>query len=174
VSELTTALPFPSRTRTTLLAIVAATMLAFVSLISGMHNASAMGVWCSGDPTILVNGNPVSVTLSVPAANISSIDEVTVTFHVPSNSSVVVLNTSFLFPERTVIVRDQPAVSGLLSIRKLPVDVAVKHRGAEFPTGLTVISLDGNHLWIPGDSDHVMHTSVTTLLGASLGSWRLF
>jgi hypothetical protein len=174
MSELTT-IPHPTRSRTPLLVVLAAAMLAFLSLFSGMHKANAMGVWCSGDPTILVNGNPVSVTLSVPLNEMSSINVVTVTFHVPSNSSVVVLNTSFLFPEKTIIVRDQPAVSGLLSVRSIPVDVSVDHRGEAFPTGLTVISLwGGTDLWMPGNSDQVMHTHVNTLLGLSLGSWRLF
>ena len=101
--------------------------------VQGANDAKAAIVWCSGDPTILVNGNPVSVTVSVPTERLRDVDYVTITFHVPSNANVqAILNTSVLFREKTVIVKDQPPVYGLVANVRIPVEVTTTARGTAF------------------------------------------
>jgi len=138
-------------------------------LSMGVGRASAMVVWCAGDPTVLVDGNPVSVTVSVPLDKLSSIDDVTVTYHVPSNANVsLALNTGILFREKIVIVKDQPAVHGLVAVTKMPVDIVTHYRGAAFPIGATQVALGGTHLWLNGSSDQVLHTTAYGLLSLHL------
>lgn len=135
----------------------------------GATNANAAIIWCSGDPTIIVNGNPISVTVSIPPDRLKDVDTVTVTFHVPANAQVLaVLNTSLLFREKTVIVKDQPAVKGLLARVNIPVEVTTTHRGRDFPIGMTVISTFGTRLWINGNSDTVTRATTTSLLNLRL------
>lgn len=135
----------------------------------GTNHASAGLIWCSGDPTIIVNGNPISITLSVPPEKLGAVDEVVVTFHVPSNANVLaVLNTSLLFRERTVIVKDQPAVRGLIGKVRIPVDVTTHARGSAFPVGLTVVSTFGTRLWTQGSSDEPMSATTYSLLNLRL------
>jgi hypothetical protein len=149
------------------LLLASATFAGFAS--QGTNDASAGLIWCSGDPTILVNGNPVSVTLSVPLDRLSSVDEVVVTFHVPSNAKVyAILNTSLLIPERTVIVKDQPAVYGLINKVRIPVEVTTRARGTAFPVGLTVISTSGTRLWIQGRSDQTLSATTYSFLNLRL------
>ena len=144
-----------------------ALLAAFV--ISSVHGASARSVWCAGDPTIIVNGNPVSVTVSVPLDELRDIQDVTVTYHVPANARVdAILNTGILFPEKTVVVHDQPAVYGLIAVSRIPVDIVVHHRGAAFEIRATQIALGGTRLWVNGDSDTPLHTTTYGLLNLRL------
>jgi hypothetical protein len=169
-----------THSRRTVLALLLATVAAAACLFGSLQHTNAMGVWCSGDPTILVNGNPVSITVSVPMDRIRDIDDVTVTYHVPKNADVALtLNTGILFRETAVIVKDQPAVrGGLIAVTKIPVDVTVHHRGSDFPIATTTIALGGTDLWNQGDSATVLHANTYGLLnlntGGLLGGLRLF
>ena len=136
---------------------------------SGAGRANAMVVWCAGDPAIIVNGNLVDVTVSIPLNELSSVSDVTVTYHVAKNANVLLsLNTGILFHEKIVVVKDQPAQYGLLSVSKIPVDVTVHYTGAAFPIGVTQVSLLGTHLWINGMSDQVTHATAYSLLNLRL------
>ncbi|MGH2632784.1 MAG: hypothetical protein ACRDG3_05180 [Tepidiformaceae bacterium] len=162
----TSSFSFGRRSAGLALLIGFAALAAMLSM--GLGRASA-SVWCAGDPTILVDGNPVSVTVSVPFNELSSIQDVTVTYHVASNAHVLLaLNTGILFREKIVIVKDQPAEHGLLSVSKIPVDIVTHYRGAAFPMGVTQIALGGTHLWISGSSDQVMHATAYGLLSLHL------
>jgi len=157
--------PSPALVRGITLAL--ALLAAFV--FSTIQSASARTVWCAGDPTIIVNGNPVSITVSVPLDRLSDIDDVTVTYHVPSNANVAAtLNTGILFREKTVIVKDQPPMRGLVTISKIPVDITVHHRGSSFGTGATEVALGGTRLWVDGNSDTVLHATTYGLLNIGL------
>lgn len=148
---------------------VVALAISVMSLLPSTRDASAQGVWCSGDPTILVNGNPVSVTVSVPLDRLSSVNSATVVFHVPRNANVIVLNTSLLIREKTVIVRDQPATYfSLFAKTKIPVDVTFDYDGDALPVGLTVVALNGTNLWQTGMSNQTMHATTYGLLGLRL------
>jgi len=147
-----------------------ALLAGFAALFSsGAGRANALVVWCAGDPAIIVNGNPVDVTVSVPLSELSSISDVTVTYHVAKNANVLLgINTGILFHEKIVIVKDQPAQYGLLSVSKIPVDVTVHYTGAAFPIGVTQIALGGTHLWINGMSNQVTHATAYSLLNLGL------
>ena len=135
----------------------------------GATGAQAAVVWCSGDPTILLNGNPISVTVSIPTERLRDVDYVTITFHVPSNAKVqAVINTSMLFVEKTVIVKDQPPVYGLVASLRVPVEVTTHYRGDAFPIGTTVVSTIGTRTWISGRSDTVTRTSTTSFINLRL------
>lgn len=137
--------------------------------VQGANDAKAAVVWCSGDPTILVNGNPVSVTVSVPTERLRDVDYVTITFHVPSNANVqAILNTSVLFREKTVIVKDQPPVYGLVANVRIPVEVTTTARGTAFPIGTTVVSTIGTRVWIDGSSNKVTRTETNSLFNLRL------
>jgi len=127
-------------------------------LSMGVGRASAMVVWCAGDPTIIVNGTPVSVTVFVPFDEISSVSDVTVTYHVAKDANVRPgLDTPTLFHETVVIVKDQPAQYGSLSVSNIPVDITVHHTGHNFAIRATQVALGGTSLWRNGSSATVLH-----------------
>jgi hypothetical protein len=139
--------------RMTLFAFVAAIAISAPFLASS-RPAEAMSVWCSGDPTILVNGNVVSVTVNIPADRMQDLDYVEVVFHVPANADVkLLLNDSLLIPMKTRFVKDQPARRGLFGT-DIPVEIVTHNRGAAMPIAATTIALGrGTNLWKEGRSD---------------------
>ena len=156
--------------RMTLFAIVAA-IAVFGPLQSGTESADARGVWCSGDPTILVNGNAVSVTVHVPLDRMKDLDYVEVIFHVPANADVKLLvNDSILVPAKTRFVKDQPATrGGLLSATSIPVEIIAHHEGAPMPIAATTIAVGrGTSLWTEGTTDKPLWVKTTGLLNLRL------
>ena len=156
--------------RTSLLALVAALAIVIPAL-GGSNSAEARGVWCSGDPTIIVNGSVVSVTVHVPADRMKDLDHVEVIFHVPSNAKVtLLLNDSLLVPVKTRFVKDQPASSGwLLSGTLIPVEIIAHHAGAPMPIAATTIAIgSGTSLWTQGTSDAPLWVKTRGLLNLRL------
>ena len=157
--------------RATLFALVAGLALAIPSLGAGSQTADARGVWCSGDPTILVNGNVVSVTVHVPLNRMKDLDYVEVVFHVPSNADVKLLvNDSILVPVKTRFVKDQPANrGGLLSGTDIPVEIIAHHKGAPMEIAATTIAVGrGTSLWTQGTSDKPLWVKTRGLLNLRL------
>ena len=158
----------PRRART--LPLAAAVLLTLVAGLAwvGSHGApaEARGVWCSGDPAILVNGTLVDVNVNVPLDKLGSVQRAEVVFHVPSNAIVVVVNDSLLFPAKVTVVRDQPPTSLLAAGYKIPVEVNVVASGPAFDIAATVVAVGGGDLWIPGRSGEV--TKVTTWVALGL------
>ena len=154
--------------RTTLFAIVAALAL-FAPLAGSVSPAGARGVWCSGDPTILVNGNVVSVTVHVPADRMRDLDYVEVIFHVPANADVKLLvNDSILVPAKTRFVKDLPPQRGLFG-SALPVEIVAHHRGETMPIAATTIALGtGSSLWTQGTSAAPLWVKTSGLLNLRL------
>jgi hypothetical protein len=154
--------------RVSIIATVASVAL-FASSFFGRSSADAMSVWCAGDPTILVNGNPVSVTVHVPADRLRDLDYVEVVFHVPANSNVtLLLNDSLLLPVKTRYVKDQPAQYGLFGT-KMPVEIISHNRGGTMPIGATSIALlKGTNLWVEGNSNAPLWINTTSLLNLRL------
>jgi hypothetical protein len=157
--------------RTALIALVAAIALV-MPLSGGSNSAEARAVWCSGDPTILVNGNVVSVTVHVPLNRMRDLDYVEVIFHVPSNADVkLLLNDSLLVPAKTRYVKDQPATrGGLLSPTTIPVEIIAHSDGAPMPIAATTLSLlgRGTSLWTEGTSAAPLWVKTSGLLNLRL------
>ena len=157
--------------RATLFAFVAAIAIALPSLGGSSNTADARGVWCSGDPTILVNGNIVSVTVHVPADRMKDLDYVEVIFHVPSNADVkLLINDSILVPAKTRFVKDQPASrGGLLSGTVIPVEIVAHHSGAPMDIAATTVAVgQGTSLWKQGTSDKPLWIQTKGLLNLRL------
>jgi|GEM_PF-2119033 len=154
--------------RTAVLALVAAIAL-ILPLANGADSAEARGVWCSGDPTILVNGNAVSVTVHVPLDRMRDLDYVEVIFHVPSNADVnLLVNDSLLVPAKTRYVKDQPARRSLLGT-PIPVEVVAHHRGAPMPVAATTVAVGwGTTLWKQGMSNEPLWVTTYGLLNLRL------
>ena len=143
--------PHARRTALTGVIILAALVLGLFAMRPG--NASAGLAWCESDPIISVNGQLISVAISVPVYNVDDVDEARVTFHVPSNVEArVVFVDQSLFPERARIVRDQPAWDGRSTL-KIPVDVEVESKHHRFPIRLKVLDATGQTAWYDGMSD---------------------
>ena len=157
--------------RAGLLAFVAACAVA-LPLGGGSDTAEARAVWCSGDPTILVNGNVVSVTVHVPLDRMNDLDHVEVIFHVPANADVkLLLNDSLLVPVKTRFVKDQPATrGGILSGTTIPVEIIAHHAGAPMPIAATTISLlgRGTSLWTQGNTSAPLWVKTSGLLNLRL------
>ena len=157
--------------RTALFVLVAA-MALIVPLSNGSHSAEARSVWCSGDPTILVNGNVVSVTVHVPLDRMDDLHYVEVIFHVPANADVkLLLNDSLLVPAKTRFVKDQPATrGGLFSTTSIPVEIIAHHSGAPMPIAATTLSLlgRGTSLWTQGSSAEPLWVKTSGLLNLRL------
>ena len=122
--------------------------------------AEARGVWCSGDPLIVVNGTIVDVTVHVPLESLGKVQRAEIVFHVPSNAIAAVVNDSLLFPAKVTIVRDQPPTRLLAAGYKIPVEIKVVAWGPAFDVAATVIAEGGGNLWVAGRSGVV--TTVTT------------
>jgi hypothetical protein len=156
--------------RTAVFALFAALALA-LPLTNGSNSAEARGVWCSGDPTILVNGNVVSVTVHVPLDRMKDLDYVEVIFHVPANADVKLLvNDSLLVPAKTRFVKDQPAQrGGLLSGTSIPVEIVAHHSGAPMPIAATTVAIGrGTSLWTEGTSAAPLWVQTRGLLSLRL------
>lgn len=156
--------------RTAVIAIVAMMAIA-LPLSNESNSAEARGIWCSGDPTIIVNGNVVSVTVHVPLDRLRDLDYVEVIFHVPSNADVKLLvNDSLLVPAKTRFVKDQPAQRGLLKGTTIPVEIVVHHDGAPMPVAATTLSLlgKGTSLWTQGTSSQPLWVKTSGLLNLRL------
>ena len=158
------------RTRITLFAFIAA--IAMLAPFNGSSNtADARGVWCSGDPTIIVNGNIVSVTVHVPLDRMKDLDYVEVIFHVPANANVTLLiNDSILVPVKTRFVKDQPAQrGGLLSGTPIPVEIIAYHDGPPMPIAATTVATGwGTKLWTEGTSAAPLWVKTRGLLNLRL------
>lgn len=153
-----------------------AMLIAFVAAIAisapffpGSKPAEARSVWCAGDPTILVNGNPVSVTVHVPLERMKDLDYVEVVFHVPANADVtLLLNDSVLVPVKTRFVKDQPAQRGLLG-SAIPVEIVAHNSGAPMPIAATTIALGrGTNLWQEGTPGRPLWVKTNGLLNLRL------
>ena len=156
--------------RIALFALVAAIAVALPSFGSS-NSADAKGVWCSGDPTIVVNGNVVSVTVHVPLDRMDDLDYVEVIFHVPANADVkLLINDSLLVPAKTRFVKDQPATrGGLLSGTAIPVEIIAHHEGPPMPVAATTIAVGrGTRLWTQGASDSPLWVKTFGLLNLRL------
>lgn len=155
-------------TRVTIFAFVAAIAIA-APFLSASRPAEARAVWCSGDPTILVNGNAVSVTVHVPVDRLKDLDYVEVVFHVPTNADVkLLLNDSLLVPAKTRFVKDQPAQRGLLG-SEIPVEIIAHNRGPAMPVAATTIAVGkGTSLWTEGTSASPLWVKTTGLLNLRL------
>ncbi len=157
--------------RTALIVMGAAFALA-MPFTGGSNSAEARAVWCSGDPTILVNGNVVSVTVHVPLNRMKDLDYVEVVFHVPANADVkLLINDSLLVPAKTRFVKDQPANrGGLLSGTSIPVEIIAHHKGAPMPIAATTISLlgRGTSLWTQGTTAQPLWVKTSGLLNLRL------
>jgi hypothetical protein len=117
--------------------------------------AEARGVWCAGDPAIVVNGNLVSINVHVPLNRLRDIDYVEVVFHVPGNANVTaIVNDSLLFEARASYVRDLPNTQrSLLSKTEVKAEIIVHHRGATVDVAATTIAIGrGTRLWQQGTS----------------------
>lgn len=154
--------------RATLFAFVAAIALA-APFLSASGPAEARAVWCSGDPTILVNGNAVSVTVHVPVDRLRDLDYVEVVFHVPANADVtLLLNDSLLLPAKTSFVKDQPAHRGLFGT-DIPVEIIAHNRGPAMPIAATTIAVGrGTTLWKEGTSSQPLWVTTRGLLNLRL------
>ncbi|MEO8541521.1 MAG: hypothetical protein ABI577_17390 [bacterium] len=153
--------------RVSLIAFVAAIAIA-APFFSGPRSAEA-SVWCAGDPTILVNGNVVSVTVHVPMERMRDLQYVEVVFHVPANADVKLLvNDSILLPMKTRFVKDQPAQRGLLGT-PIPVEIIAHNSGAPMPFAATTIAVGkGTSLWSEGTSAAPLWVKTAGLLNVRL------
>ena len=61
------------------------------AVFGGMGRASAGLSWCAGDPVISVNGQLISVVVSVPSDKVDNVEMATVVFHVPSNADASIV-----------------------------------------------------------------------------------
>jgi hypothetical protein len=147
-----------------LAALTVVTMLG-VALSTNGGDAAARGVWCSGDPAIIVNGSVASVTVHVPLDRLDDVKQVEVVFHVPSNAGVTaVINDSVLIPAKVRYVKDLPPSFGLF---RTPVDVEiiVHHKGRTMPVAATTIAVGwGSDLWTEGSSDKPLWVQTVGLL----------
>lgn len=154
--------------RATLFAFVAAIAIA-APFFSASRPAEARSVWCAGDPTILVNGNAVSVTVHVPVDRMKDLEYVEVVFHVPANADVkLLLNDSVLLPMKTRFVKDQPAQRGLFGTA-IPVEIIAHNRGPVMPVAATTIAVGkGTSLWTEGTSAQPLWVKTNGLLNLRL------
>lgn len=135
------------------------------------RDAEARGVWCSGDPIIVVNGSVVSVTVHVPLDRLKDIDHVEVIFHVPSNAKVTaVINDSVLIPAKVRYVKDLPAErNGLLGGTTVLVEVVGHHEGAPMDIAATTVAVGkGSSLWTQGTTDAPLFVKTKGLLNLRL------
>ncbi|MGE3076262.1 MAG: hypothetical protein AB7N24_10310 [Dehalococcoidia bacterium] len=156
--------------RASLFAIVAAIAIS-IPFFSGPSSADARVVWCSGDPTILVNGNAVSVTVHVPMDRLDDLDYMEVIFHVPSNADVkLLLNDSLLVPAKTRFVKDQPPTrGGLFAVTDIPVEIISHNHGAPMPFAATAIAIGrGSRLWAEGNSNSPLWVKTSGFLNLHL------
>ncbi len=116
------------------------------------NKADARGVWCSGDPTIIVNGSAVSITAHLPMDRLADVEYVEFVFHVPANAIVgAVVNDSLLFPARITVKKDLPADYKLGT--PVTVDMRVRHKGKSFPDAATALATGGgSRIWVDGTS----------------------
>lgn len=128
-----------------LLAVLAITVLS-------PNKAEAAGVWCSGDPTIIVNGSVVSITAHLPLERVKDVEYVEFVFHVPANATVVaVVNDSLLFKAKITVKKDLPADYKLGT--PVTVDMRVRHKGKSFPDAATALATGGgSKVWVEGTS----------------------
>jgi hypothetical protein len=166
--------PLPSHAR--LILVLALAFIATFGLSSlTSRDADARVVWCSGDPTIIVNGSIVSVTVHVPLDRLRDVDHVEVIFHVPSNAKVTALiNDSILIPAKMRYVRDLPAERGLLNGTTVVVEVVGHHKGAPMPIAATTIATGrGTSLWTQGTTEKPLVVTTKGLLNLPvLGLFR--
>ena len=101
----------PATSRRLLALALGALGLAFFVLHAGSANASV--AWCDSDPIIMVNGQLISVVISVPVDQKDNVESAVVVFHVPSNvKAKVVFVDQSVFPEQAKIVNDLPRWNG--------------------------------------------------------------
>jgi hypothetical protein len=146
----------PAFPRRFILGVLALALVATLLGAMRPYAAEARGVWCAGDPAIVVNGNLVSVTVHVPLDRLRDIDYVEVVFHVPGNAKVTaIVNDSLLFEARTSYVRDLPNTRrGLFAKTEMKAEIIVHHRGETVDVAATTIALGrGTRLWQQGTSE---------------------
>ncbi len=146
----TTASLFSPRQRAIAAALLLATVLAVVVLFP--TRVSARGVWCSGDPAIMVNGSAVSITAHLPSDRLADVEYVEFVFHVPSNATVVaVVNDSLIFEARITVKKDLPA--DYQPGTPVVVDMRVRHRGRAFEVAASAVATgSGSRVWVDGTS----------------------
>lgn len=135
------------------------------------RDAEARGIWCAGDPAIIVNGSLVSVTVHVPLERLRDLDHVEVIFHVPSNATVTALiNDSILVPAKTRYVKDLPAErGGLLGGTTVLVEIVGHHSGAPMDIAATTIAIGkGTSLWTQGTTKQPLFVKTQGLLNLRL------
>lgn len=164
------ALPLPPFARVALvLALAFAAAFGLGSLTS--RDAEARGVWCSGDPAIVVNGSVVSVTVHVPLNRLKDLDHIEVIFHVPSNADVTaVINDSVLIPAKVSYVKDLPAErSGLLRGTTVIAEVRGHHDGPAMDIAATTVAVGwGSQVWTQGTTDAPLFVKTKGLLNLRL------
>ena len=132
----------PAASRWLLALVLGALGLAFFVLHAGSAGASV--AWCDSDPIIMVNGQLVSVVISVPIDQKDNVDKAVVVFHVPSNVDArIVFVDQSVFPEEAKIVRDLPRWDGHDNL-KIEGEAQVRSRNhKDFPVRITVNDATG-------------------------------
>jgi len=172
-------MPLPSSTagRRLALALFALALVPLAFVASGPSEADARGVWCAGDPAIIVNGNVVSVTVHLPFDRLRDVDHVEVIFHVPADASVTALiNDSLLFEARTSVVRDLPRQGrrGLLRGTPVNAEIIVHHKGEVVDVAATTIAIGrGSRLWQQGTSAAPLWVQTQGALNLPILNWGL-
>ncbi|MGE5597369.1 MAG: hypothetical protein ACM3S1_15190 [Hyphomicrobiales bacterium] len=162
-------LSIPGVARRLVLALAMVSLVPAAAFLQPADPAEARFVWCAADPTIIVNGSPVSVTVHLPFDRLRDVDYVEVRFHVPSNANVqAVVNDSLLFKAQTVIVKDQRPSWGLFGT-PVPVEIIVHHSGPDFDIAATGIVLGwGSSLWTQGTTAQPLTLTTYGLLNLRL------
>jgi hypothetical protein len=163
--------------RRVLLAFAALALVPLAFFAFRPSEAEARGVWCAGDPAIIVNGALVDVNVHVPLDRLWYIDYVEVVFHVPADASVTaVINDSLLFEARASYVKDLPAMGrgGLLSSTEVRAEIVVHHRGRSFDIGATTaVTGWGTRLWQQGRSDVPLWVDAASAYSVALLDWGI-
>ncbi|OAI39959.1 hypothetical protein AYO38_01300 [bacterium SCGC AG-212-C10] len=144
-------------------------MAALALAIAGSERADARGVWCAGDPAIIVNGSVVDVNVNIPLERLADVKDVDIVFHVPSNATVLAtVNDSLVFKANIRVVKDLAPTRGLLNT-PVQVDITVNHRGTPFAFGATTIATGaGTRLWVDGNTTKTLRVSAVGLLALRL------